>query len=222
MIEYIKRLVKSFIFKIKFPNSRLYANVNIDASSSVGKHTVLFRDVNLQNTQVGDYTYIQKNTSIVSADIGKFCSIASNVNISLANHPIDMVSTNPIFYSYTNILPRCFTKKVLDDSVVFPRTIISSDVWIGQGVKIKAGVTIGVGAVIAAGAVVVKDVEPYSIVGGVPAKHIKYRFDEETIARLIKSEWWNLSDERLVEITPLFKTPSELLEILERNSDDKL
>ena len=86
---------------------------------------------------------------------------------------------------------------VADNTDNLPRTIIGNDVWIGTNVLIKSGVTVGTGAVVGAGAVVTKDVPPYAVVCGVPAKVIKYRFPEEVCAKLLASEWWNMSDEDL-------------------------
>lgn len=112
-------------------------------------------------------------------EIGKFCSIADNVTIILGGeHKIDTLSSFPF-----SLQKNRFSKGDV---------IIGNDVWIGYGATILSGVTIGDGAVIAANAVVTKNVEPYAIVGGVPAKTIKYRFDEKTINKLLKLKWWNL------------------------------
>ena len=96
------------------------------------------------------------------------------------------------------------------------RTVIGNDVWIGKRAIIKAGVKIGDGAVVGAGAVVTKDVPPYAIVAGVPAKIIKYRFDEDTIAQLLKTKWWNLSDEELEKRAGNITNVHEFLMDLER------
>ena len=96
------------------------------------------------------------------------------------------------------------------------RTYIGSDVWIGHGVSVKAGVSIGHGAVIATGAVVTKDVEPYSVVGGCPAKFIKYRFGQDIRERLLTTEWWNLSDDKVAKIAPFIREPDKFLEEIEK------
>ena len=96
-----------------------------------------------------------------------------------------------------------------------PKTIIGSDVWIGAHAQIKSGLTIGNGAVVAAGAVVTRDVPPYAIVGGVPAKVIRYRFDEKAIEALMSLKWWEWSDEKLQQYAPCFSEPEKLFDSLE-------
>lgn len=213
MIKYIKQTIKHFLLKKRFSKSKIHNNVNIDNNSTIGKNTVLFNSVSIQNTKIDNYSYIQSNSVISSTNIGKFCSIASNVNIGLAEHPTNFISTSPIFYDNTQPLPFFFSKKQ-EFKNIYSTTNIEADVWIGQSAIIKSGVNIRVGAIIGAGAVVVKDVEPYSIVGGVPAKHIKYRFDEVLKDELIQSKWWQYTDEQIIELSSYFSKPKELVSIL--------
>ncbi len=110
-------------------------------------------------------------------------------------HPLDFVSTSPVFYSQRNALKKCFNKI---DFKEYDNTVIGNDVWIGSNAFIKGGVTVGHGAVIGAYAVVTKDIEPYSIVGGNPAKVIRKRFDEATIGKLLETKWWDYSDKFLI------------------------
>ena len=214
-IAWLKCFIRRILLRRKFPTSVIYVGASVDHSSTLGQHSVLFRDVTLINSNLGAYSYIQSGSVVCNAEIGKFCSIASNVSIGLANHPMHMVSTSPIFYDNSQPLP-----KFLIDSRIFaetmPRTKIGADVWIGQGVMIKAGITIGVGAVIGAGSIVTKDVAPYAIAAGNPCKNIKFRFTEEIITCLISSEWWNKSDNELQLIANLFAEPFRLLEALEK------
>ena len=205
-----KKFIKYFYFKYKYNDSKIYLGATIDNLSSVGKYSVIFSNTALINSRLGDYSYVQKNSEIINTTIGKFCSLASNVTIGLANHPTHFVSTSPVFYDNTQPLPMFFSdKKYFIDTRL--KTNIGADVWIGQSVIIKSGINIGVGAVIGAGAVVTKDVEPYSIVVGVPAKHIKFRFNPEIIIKLIESEWWMLSEVKLKKLVPYFNNPEELL-----------
>jgi acetyltransferase-like isoleucine patch superfamily enzyme len=133
--------------------------------------------------------------------IGKFCSIADNVSIMLcAEHNVDWVTTYPFNYllpSFAFIQGHPFSKGDIT---------IGNDVWIGSDAKIMSGVHIGDGAIIAANALVTKNVEPYSIWGGVPAKFIKKRFSDEIIAKLLKLQWWNFPYEKLVEIIPILQS----------------
>ncbi|WP_455537662.1 CatB-related O-acetyltransferase [Terrisporobacter sp.] len=139
---------------------------------------------------IGDGTYIGNDVYINHCDsIGKYCSIARGVGIGIGNHPIDRTFTTPLFYKSDRGLVKATTYdyKEKDGSV-----IIGNDVWIGYNAIILNSVTIGDGAIIAAGAVVTKDVEPYSIVGGVPAKVLKYRFSEEIRNEMIDKNISNL------------------------------
>ncbi len=210
MIRWIKSNIKFFLLQKKFPNSKIYFGASLDKKSKLGKHSVLFANTILINSTLDDYSYIQKNSEIVNTKIGKFCSIASDVTIGLANHPTDLLSTSPVFYDKAQPLPYFFTDEEYKKEFS-SQTIISSDVWIGQGVMIKSGIKVGVGAIIGAGAVVTKDVEQYSIVVGIPARHMKYRFDEILRDNLIKSRWWELEDEEIIKLSSYFSKPNEFI-----------
>lgn len=118
------------------------------------------------------------------------------------------VSTSPVFLSHKDSVKRKYAKH---DYYHMPRAMIGNDVWIGHGAKIRAGVTIGHGAVVGMGSVVTKDVRPYAIVAGNPAREVKRRFAEEVVDALLKSEWWNYDDERLSRSAALFRDPLEFL-----------
>ena len=138
---------------------------------------------------------------IVNVDIGAFCSIADRVCIGGAGHPIGYVSTSPVFLSHKDSVQAKFARHQYQDC---PKTIIGHDVWIGYGAFIKSGVRIGNGAVVGMGAVVTRDVEPYTVVGGNPARKISERFPKDIADALTASEWWLMSDAELKESSALF------------------
>lgn len=179
-------------YTIQNPTCRFY-NGSILIDSSLEGFNIMFNNVYIFASNIGKHTYVQKNTTIINTDVGKFCSIASNVSIGPGIHKLDAVSTHPSFYLKNTPLIKSFSDKDYFESS--KKTIIGHDVWIGEGVIIIDGITIGTGAVIAAGSVVTKEVPPYAIVGGVPAKVIKYRFNQTEISLLLNSKWWNLSEE---------------------------
>jgi acetyltransferase-like isoleucine patch superfamily enzyme len=176
----------------------------------------------LSPIDVGAFTYFGDGCMIGSLNIGRFCSVAPDVKIGLGEHEVSHVSTHPIFYGAKNGFAVPDGIGTVRD-LKLPKhaaTKIGHDVWVGANSVISRGVKIGNGAVIAAGAIVNKDVEPYSIVGGVPAKHIKYRFDADTIERLIKSEWWNLDVSNFIGVDA--SDPNAFLDALDKIENKKL
>ena len=143
--------------------------------------------VTLHNLRGGAFSYISPVTTLHETTLGRYCSIGDKVSV-LTDHPLDGLTTNP--FAYEVLFPSPFNGPPVHSFEKLKRTMIGHDVWIGSGVRLKTGVTIGTGAVIAAGAVVAKDVPPYAIVGGVPAKLIRYRFDKALIERLLALQWW--------------------------------
>ncbi|QSX09274.1 CatB-related O-acetyltransferase [Alkalibacter rhizosphaerae] len=131
--------------------------------------------------------------------VGNYCSIADRCIIGGGAHPIDWISTSPIFHEGRNILKTNMSDKNYDP---YDDTFIGNDVWIGAGAYIKSGVTIGDGAVIGMGAVVTKSVGAYEIWGGNPAKLIKKRFSDDVIERILESQWWSLSFDDLSTVSP--------------------
>ena len=167
----------------------------IDRNSRIDKRAKINRNVHVIDSTIGRYSYVGPNSWVCIAEVGSFCSFAANVNIGLGNHTMQYKSTSPIFTEVVNATGHSWIKQ--EKSLPFKRTIIGNDVWIGYGAKVISGVKIGDGACIGAGALVTKDVPPYAIVGGVPAKIIKYRFSPKTIEFLINEKWWEFSDDEL-------------------------
>ncbi len=214
MISFIKSFVKHQIFKFKFNTCVIGLNSNISNSSKLGDYVAIFRHVSIIDSEVGSYTYIQSNSIVNNAFIGRYSSIATNVSIGGGEHPIDFIGTSPVFYDNNHPLPKFLVSGNNYNKPYINRTNIGADVWIGQNSIIKSGINIGVGAIVGAGAVVVKDVEPYSIVGGVPAKHIKWRFDESLREKLSSSKWWTLNPVELEGLNEYFSNPELMMQQL--------
>jgi acetyltransferase-like isoleucine patch superfamily enzyme len=165
---------------------------------SIGEYVAILHEVHLEQVSLGNFSYVSSNSRLFNVATGNFCSIGRQVQIGLWLHPSKVfVSTYPAFYSNSNIgCPLNFREdKIFDDSV--PKTDVGNDVWIGSNAIIPGGIRIGTGAIVAAGSVVVKDVPPYAIVGGNPAKVIRFRFPEDQIEILLASEWWNWPIEKI-------------------------
>ena len=147
-------------------------------------------------------SYVHRRSVLSHVKVGRFCCISEDVNIRLFEHPINMVSMSPCFYRNDFRYKTYVDENLFDDLHIMESgyTVeIGNDVWIGRGASIRCGVKIGDGAVIGTGAVVTKDVEPYAIVGGVPAKLIKYRFEKDIIDKLLEIKWWDHDEKWLCE-----------------------
>ena len=159
-------------------------------------------------TRFDRHSFCGYDCTFIDCDIGSFCSIANSVTAGGSRHPIEYVSTSPVFLSHSDSVKAKFSRHPYKWRA---KTTIGHDVWIGEGVLIKGGVSIGHGAVIGMGSVVTKDVPPYAIVAGNPAKLIRMRFRPEVINALLKLQWWSLSDEELRRLASLFPDPEAML-----------
>ena len=184
-------LIKSYerkkgckIFTLSVPNDML-KDERISEGVSIGRKVEFVGDYSC--CRIGRYTYISSGY-IENAIIGSFCSIANNVTIGPGNHKTQTLSTYPIF-------ARVLKSNQNSDFETEEPAVIGNDVWIGQNAVIMSGVKVGNGAVVAAGAVVTRDIPPYQIWGGVPAKLIRVRFNEEKIHWIESVKWWEQSIE---------------------------
>ncbi len=187
--------------------NRIYKGVNLNKGAKLEEPVTIYANADIRNrVEIGRYTYINNGTTLFyNTKVGRFCSIGKKCEIGTVDHPIDWLSTSSIQYN----IKGHFDYKT--DCKDFPQlefdqkedigTKIGNDVWIGSLVVIKCGITIGDGAIIGANSIVVKDVPPYAIVGGVPAKLIRYRFDKAIIKKLLELKWWERSLDELSGIT---------------------
>lgn len=187
----------------------------VSSTNKISPKVCIYRLVKIKNSQIGDYSYIGPGCDITNTSIGKFCSIADNCRIGTASHSMNNISSSPIFTLCNNATKTTWTDKSFHHNNEVKKVNIGNDVWIATHVIVKDGVTIGDGAIIGAGAVVVKDVPPYAVVGGVPAKVIKYRFHQIIIEKLLELQWWSASEEKLKESISFFQTEEITIKKLE-------
>ena len=196
-------LLPKLIKKLRLPaikNSYIHKSSKIEAGSEIS------------NSKFGKYSFCGYNCNINNTIVGNYVSIANKVSIGGEAHPIDWVSTSPVFYFGKDSIKTKFSDFFRAPSL---KTIIGSDVWIGESVLVKQGVTIGNGSIIGMGSIVTKDVEPYSIVAGNPAKLIRFRFDKTIIVRLMSSQWWTLDDRIVKKISKHIQNPELFLNEIE-------
>lgn len=213
-MKIIKKIIKRIYFLriSKKRKIKIKSKTNIDFKTTFEGQNIVNRQTSITNSRIGFGTYIGEKSHIINTIIGRYCSIASNVKVIADTHPtFKFVSTHPAFFSinkqagFTYVDIQKFEEYKYIDVKEKISVIIGNDVWIGENVTIIGGVKIGDGAIIGANAVVTKDIEPYSINVGVPAKKIKYRFQESEIEFLEKLKWWDKPKEWIMENAELFE-----------------
>lgn len=222
----IKNYIKNCIFRYKYrkhhvtisAGSKISARSHFEGHNHIGENAIL-------DGHIGYGSYIGKDAKI-SGYIGKYVSIAPYVEVVNGLHPTGIyASTHPVFYSDRNCVglhyggKAKFSEFSYADAANKMAVVIGNDVWIGYRATLLAGVTIGDGAIVAAGAVVTKDVPPYTIVGGVPAKMIRKRFSDETIDLLLREKWWERSEDWIVKHYDDFENVEYLAESLKRENE---
>lgn len=206
MLQYLPSL---FSLK-KLTNKNVSLSALWDGRSSFPKCTAICRGSKMNNSTVGKYSRVGINVEVNNATIGNFTRIGRNSIIGPGVHPTNLLTSHNIFYKKNSLGRAEWVGKV--DFNEEQRIEIGHDVWIGLNCIIMDGVKIGDSSIIAAGAVVTKDIPPFAIAGGVPAKVIKYRFPQEIINRLMNIQWWNLPDEEITRAIDLFHKTNPTIE----------
>lgn len=221
----MKTLLKRWYLSLKHRGKKvtLSSGSNLSVSSQFEGHNYIGKGTTFSGS-LGYGSYLS-NDCAFEGRIGRFVSVGPRVSVIKGNHPTrDFVSTHSAFYSRKNNVglsynyaPEFAEFRYADPATKTP-VIVGNDVWIGYGVTLLEGVTVGDGAVIAAGAVVTRDVPPYTIVGGVPAKEIRKRFSEETIGKLLKIRWWEKPEFWLYSQGKLFENADAFVQSLDNTT----
>jgi acetyltransferase-like isoleucine patch superfamily enzyme len=205
----LKRLTRKILFQVLPELSILNNNENnwdllrsVKSNTVLGKSVFVYKPYQLYDIEIGDYSYIAQNAILSKTTIGKFCSIGPNLLCGWGIHPVDGISTSPMFYS--TLKQNGSTLSQANKVEERKHISIGNDVFIGANVTILDGVSIGHGAVIGAGAVVSKDIPPYAIAIGNPIKVIRYRFKNEQVEALMRINWWDFEEAKLREVEKFF------------------
>lgn len=195
-LEYIWNKALKKIRGVATVNSSIHPTSKAEAGSQV------------VNSVMGKYSFCGYDCKIINCTIGAYTSIADGVIIGGAMHPIEWVSTSPVFYNGKDSVKKKFStfNRPLDKS-----TFIGNDVWIGDRAIIKAGIKISDGVVIGMGSVVTKDIAPYEIWAGNPARFVRKRFDDEIISKLVESKWYDRDEVSISALAEYIRNPKEFI-----------
>lgn len=212
----LKRKIRTAILNKKYKDVVFSGGVNVDDSCAFGGKNYIGRNTQLINCKMGYASYCASNSFLRNAVIGRYCCIGKHVRIIDVTHPArEYVSIHPAFYAKKNVVGLSFAKadtfkEKLRIDGTDTAVEIGNDVWICDGAQLIGGIRIGNGAIIAAGAVVTQDVPDYAVYGGVPAKLIRYRFEQQEIEFLKKLAWWDKDKEWLKAHSAYFGSVKEL------------
>ncbi|OQY93805.1 MAG: chloramphenicol acetyltransferase [Sphingobacteriales bacterium UTBCD1] len=170
--------------------------------SKIGKQIKFYPPYKISDTEIAEGTYIASNSVISLSQIGKYCSIGPNFLCGWGIHPVNGLSTAPMFYSTLKQNGKTLSKH--DKIEERKKITIGNDVFIGANVTVLDGITIGDGAIIGAGAVVSKDIPPYAVAVGCPIKIIRFRFSDENIRSLLRIKWWEFGEQKLQDVEKYF------------------
>lgn len=187
-------------------------------NSILAEHTKICSGTQVNDSWIDRYSYVGHECFLLNVRVGRFTSIADDCRIGGATHPMERVSMSPVFHAGKNVLKKNFSQFA---PVVTPETRVGADVWIGAGSIVVSGVSIGTGAVVGAGSVVTKDIGPYEVWAGVPARKIRSRFDPDVMEGLLRSQWWDWEDERIARYAASFEDPAVFLEKLRQEEADR-
>jgi acetyltransferase-like isoleucine patch superfamily enzyme len=225
MIKYIAKRVICLLFKAKnrskayiHISSTILGNCVFEGKNRIGAHNYL------NTVKMGLFSNMGDRNQFSNTRIGRFCSFGSNISLINSDHPLDAVSTHHVFYKSADHRHSFNEDFQFDDHIVRDdglSLLVGNDVWIGDHVIIKGGIHIADGAVVGMGAVVTKDVPPYAIVAGNPARIIRYRFEPSVIEQFLTTKWWDWPTDRIEEKAALFRNPDLFFSKLQRKEVNK-